>query len=281
MGFFKFLTFCFLSLSLTALAQLYKQPYTLGISIGISGYEGDIETPLSALDSNTRPAIGVYATAHLNSRLSFTLFGTATAVKAIDSLSHNAYWRRRNLNFNSILFDGGLRFEFNFLPYLVRQRKIAWAPYLSTGLALTYFNPKGTYNDETYALRDAITNVEKPKKGISPIAFTPCLGGGIKYNYAKSFSIGVHFDYRYIQTDYLDDISGTYTDPNQFSGQQDAEIQVILHDPSVLKDSEGLAVLGKQRASNAINDAYWVLCVTGSYTFKKAHCPFPIPQSRY
>ena len=252
--------------------QRFQQKWTLGVFTGVSQYVGDIYTPLEKMDSTVIPAIGFSAMYHANNRIGIVAYGQITGVQAADSNSKNPYWKERNLSFKSILLEGGARLEFAFLPYQVNMRTAAWAPYLSVGAFFSTFNPTTVFRGDKIQLSDYGTNEVNQ---YPLVMFGPTLGGGFKYNYKQNYTIGIHFDYKYTNTDYLDDISGNYFNPSDLLGSDDSEITLILHDRSLEKDGKGLADERKRRDRDNRNDRYFTLSVFGTYTFRQSYCPKP------
>lgn len=256
-------------------AQRYKQKWTLGLSAGISQYNGDIYTPIYKMDSTITPSFGVSAMYHANDRIGFSVYGQITGLKAADSISNNPYWEQRNLSFKTLILEAGARLEFSFLPYAVNKREPAWAPYISIGAFISSFNPITEYQGQEYELVNYNTNQDQGNSAYSLLTFGPTLGGGVKYNYKENYTVGIHFDYKYTNTDYLDDISGNYSNPSDLLGSEESEITLILHDRSLEDGGPGIANERKRRDRDNKNDRYFTLSVFGTYTFQRSYCPKP------
>ena len=141
---FSFLTLSFVS---------FGQKYELGVNVGNSNYIGDLSTRLAI--KNTREAIGIFAKKNLSKYWSFRLNYTHARILSADSSFK--YNKLRNLSFTNNLNEIGGIFEFNYRPYAVGNLPNSSTFYILCGLAVTIHNPKASYQDITYNLRELKT----------------------------------------------------------------------------------------------------------------------------
>lgn len=245
--------------------------WEIGGLVGTTTYLGDLNTNFDF----SRPGVSVSAFGryNFNTRLSLKFGGTFGNIGADDATSKNTFERQRNLNFRSIILDGAMQFEFNFLPLIYGSREQWFAPYLFLGANTYYFNPKTTYEGKTYELRSLGT--EGQFRGEEYYAFQGGLvyGGGFKIALNESWGLNIEASARRLYTDYLDDVSTTYPNMNDLLRQR-GPIAVALSDRS-LPNEEGkkLGQLGRQRGESSRNDMYTFLGIGVVYYFGDLKCP--------
>ena len=90
-------------------------------------------------------------------------------------------------------------------------------PYLFGGFSVFHFNPKADFGGSNIELQPLGTEGQgiDGKKKYKRIQFALPIGGGIKISVGK-IGIGIEVGARRTYTDYLDDVSTKYIDPNLF-----------------------------------------------------------------
>ena len=126
---------------------------------------------------------------------------TAGEIWGDDQYARNAADRARNLKFQSFIHEIGIRGTYDIL------RNDSWQvlPYLSVGASAIRFEPK---RDGT-ALRPLQT--EGTSYGNWHVALPFGIGG--KYQINCNWALKLEANYHLALTDYLDDVSGNYIDP--------------------------------------------------------------------
>ena len=145
---------CFFALSLslsTAKAQNYYSGSEYGVSVGGSQYFGDINDEYGF--RFIRPAFGAFARLHLNPYISVKGVVNYTRVGYNDKFSSNSYNQKRNLSFQSDVFEAALQAEFNFFRFSTGEIGNRWTPYLTGGIGAFYYNPFAEFNGRRYYLR--------------------------------------------------------------------------------------------------------------------------------
>jgi hypothetical protein len=132
------------------------------------------------------------------------------------------YRARRNLNFETHMFEFQALAEINLKKYIHDEAsgsKDRWAPYIAGGLGFFYFNPYTKLNGDKVKLKPLGTEGQNIgyKKPYSNFQFDLMALVGIKYNVTEKFSIALEGVYHQTFTDYLDDVSGSYINPNDIS----------------------------------------------------------------
>jgi len=182
-----------------------------------------------------------------------------------DSLSNWSSRVNRNLHFESPIWEGALLVEFNFLEYEPGS-KHNHTPYILGGFGIFSFNPQASYQGQTYNLQELGTEgqgTSENRGGYYPLASSFFeFGMGYKFAVSDVMSIGIESTFRSTNTDYLDDVSGLYADPDIIASQS-GEVAAALSDRSLTQsDKEGV-----YRGNPANNDWYIFSGVTVQFLF--------------
>lgn len=171
--------------------------------------------------SQTRWAIGGFARRKINRLLSVNTGLLYLRIQGADELTEDYRPRRgRNLNFRNDMIEWYIRPEFtifqdNDLGGRGRY-KLDFRLFGYVGFGLYYHNPKGQINREGdfYALQPLTTElVDYSKLGVSIPA-----GIGFHFTKKRRHRFGFDMGWRTTFSDYLDDVSTTYKDPNLLPG---------------------------------------------------------------
>lgn len=160
----------------------------------------------------------------------FRLEGTFGQVKAYDSISlpHVSEGRyERSLQFKSKINEVALVAEFHplfiFINWLTRDDEPPrFSPYLAAGVGFFSFNPQAKLNENWIDLQPLSTEGQgfkeypdrKPYK-LSQLNYS--LGLGAKYELSPAINLRFEILDRILKTDYLDDLSTRYVNPNLFA----------------------------------------------------------------
>lgn len=245
------------------------QDYDFGLFGGFSFYQGDLSPGLSnGLDnflSGNRPAIG--AIARYNFHPNFSVRGNLNFgwVAAYDKYQSDGTDREaRNLSFNSPIVELSGTFEWNMKKYIAGSQKYKWTPYLFVGAGMAYTRTMAWNDGELVSLRQLNTEAGKErdsywgKRAIQPVF---PIGGGLKFNLKRDFTLGLEAGWRMMLTDYLDDVSGSYTGSN--TGSQDDLLGNRSGSPKAR---------GTQRGNPEKNDSYFFWGVTLTKTLRPYKC---------
>jgi hypothetical protein len=197
---------------------------------------------------------------------------TYARVAGRDNLTQDIYRQNRNLNFRSYILEFEVHSEYHFriqrpghhyeIREVVGQKSYDFDWYLFGGIGCFWFNPKGQYNRNWYALQplntEGQTLLPTRKKYHR---FTGCVPFGIGTRYAidnkKRIHVGFEAGFRYTFTDYLDDVSTTYVQPAVIINAH-GPIAAALADPS-LGTVPGQTTAGEQRGDPRYNDVYMTM----------------------
>jgi hypothetical protein len=246
--------FSFLALLLTCSVFAQSQ-VQIGLFGGISNYVGDMtDKPYK----NSKGAFGVTVGYQILSRVNLRAGFTFAKVSGADSLAKKEDVRLRNLSFQSNISEFSVVAEINTFDMDYKT----WSPYIFGGLAVFHFDPY-TYdqqNNKVY-LKPLGTEGQGIPGYQKPYALTQLalpFGGGIKYNVNDKVRIALEVGLRKLFTDYLDDVSGNYADPNDLltnRGQQSVDLS--YREEELLFGDPFYPPKGETRGSPKYKDYYY------------------------
>ncbi len=167
---------------------VFSQKLEVGGGLGALNYTGDISRNLML--RNFRPGGDLFFRYNLKNGFSFRASVLAGGITADDRHADNQFQQVRELSFRTLLAEGSLQTEYNFLDYLDSKKAVNWTPYVYGGLGYTFFRPRpdnGGYRTSTLVIP---------------------FGLGVKYQFRRPWSVGVQFGARKTFTDYLDNFGG-------------------------------------------------------------------------
>lgn len=259
------------------------QGIEFGLFLGASNYFGDLSHNTVVL-TETHPSAALIGRMNINERWAVKGFVGYGKISGSDVNASSAEFRRRNLSFYSDVYEVSTHFEYNLIRNSVRySSKRKTIPYLFVGIGLFNFNPKTVFQGKEYELQPLGTEGQgttqyndKVKYSLTQFSFP--MGFGLKKKVSKHFSIGFEFGARYTQTNYLDDVGGTYVDYLTVERSY-GEVAGKLSDRSgeLTADGIGLYRTGDKRSNKSINiyDIYMMGGITITYIFPNAgiRCP--------
>jgi opacity protein-like surface antigen len=251
-------------LSLTS-CGLFAQTWEAGVSAGGTAYMGDLNQHNPAQISG--PQVGVFAQRNFNPYLSLKFNYNYGTISGADSTSNNQQSRDRNLSFHTTLNELSLVAEMNFMNYRpgMDEYKYRFTPFIFLGIGAVNYNPQATYLGKEYDLRELRTEGQETPYPNTAIVIP--YGAGIKYNFSSSWNIMVSAGYRYVRSDYIDDVSGAY--PNRVGM---STIAAALSDRSGERTGTYIGVPGTQRGDFRGHDTYLFVGFTLSFTILTANC---------
>jgi len=248
--------------------QLISQKgHELGGWLGVSNYFGELNSGFNLLEPGI--AGGVNFRLLFNERIAMKTMLSYGMVKGDDKDSYNTFEKQRNLSFKSPIIDFTHQFEFNFLPYIHGSATDYFTPYIMAGLNIFYYDPKAELNGKWYKLRELGTEGQALGEEYFEYAAGLVVGGGLKWDINHVFSINLEMSYRFISTDYLDDISKSYPNMQELRTLR-GEIAMQLSDKSGIP---GFAVQGKQRGNSRDKDKFSFAGLSLMYYFGSLECP--------
>lgn len=216
------------------------KPIEVGITLGASNYYGDL-APFIALNE-THPMGGIICRFNYSDFLTLrgnALFGQISGDDK--NYSGDAMRYKRNLNFKSNIIEFSGTLEWNILGFGETQRTNPGSPFLFIGLGVYKFNPmtqfkyiNGLYDPAEYgdlskydgqwielqplSTEGQETTKYNDRKRYSLTQVSVPIGVGYKKQFNEIWAWGIELGLRKTFTDYLDDISTTYVDPQITTG---------------------------------------------------------------
>ncbi len=193
----KFLIFffSFIIVSNAALAQNFE----IGLTLGVNGYNGDVDIEPQNVSSTLQLGIGLVAKYRLSNR--FLLRGHVITGKLSGSeKNHSEAWRQeRGFAFKTQMTElaGLLEWE------LIQKNRTTF--FVFGGVGATFFNPTMDFNEpNSFILTDINADAKANYKKVT--AAIP-IGLGVKYSLNNNFYLSLEGGFRTVFTDYLDGIS--------------------------------------------------------------------------
>lgn len=250
----------------------------IGISAGASHYFGDLNTR-SRLN-RAKPSIGLFFRKQFNNYVALRLSGHYTQVGYSDIYNtQNEYQRRRNLSFNSNIFELALQGDFNFFKFVPGDPYHRFTPYVTFGVGVFSYDPYAYYRGQKVSLRELGTegqgNPAYPdRKPYSSMGICLPFGVGMKYAINDRMNLGFEVTHRFTNTDYLDDVSKTYVGADKFPPGPDGEPTLAqrLQDRSY-ETGDLIGIEGRQRGLPNQKDQYIIAEVTFSFNLTSYRCP--------
>jgi len=268
-----------LSLLQSAKAQLlesFVHQGEMGISVGAAQYFGDLNT--SASIAHSKLAAGIFYRKQFNNYVGMKLSGNYAFLGASDANSKNVVEQQRNLSFNTNVWELSVSGDFNFFKFYPGFSEFRFTPYVSLGIGVFSFDPYTYYQGTKYFLRTIGTEGQGSPlypnlKPYSNVAMCIPLGIGFKYALNTSMNVFSEITYRFTNTKYLDDVSGTYA-PDAFppDANGNPSIGYLLQDRSPELGLSPIGIKGRQRG-NGQNDSFVTLQFGISFNLQSYRCP--------
>jgi hypothetical protein len=238
----------------------FSQNLHLTASVGATNYSGDLQLKRYTFQQS-HPAVAIGLSYEVSEK--FFLRSQLTLGKISANDKFNPLTAVRNLNFTSSLTEFHVAGEY----YLRDLNEYFVSPYIFAGFAVYHFNP---YTKDTagtkYFLQPLSTEGQgfySDRKPYSLTQFAIPFGGGIKFALSENIRVGIELGMRKLFTDYLDDVSTTYIDPNLLSTNRGPKAVELAYRESELKN--GLPYqTGENRGSPKYKDWYYFTGITTS-----------------
>ncbi len=251
----------------------------LGFTAGGAHYFGDLNTHggLRAV----KPTVGIYYRKYFNDYVGARAQFRYMKLGYSDVYSSNSFQQRRNLSFNSDLFELALQGDFNFFRFEPGSEDYRFSPYLTLGASIFHFNPYAFLNGNKYFLQPMHTegqgtSLYPERKPYSLYSYSFLIGGGLKYSLTSRLNLGLEVLFRFAQTDYLDDVSTTYAGLAAFPTKADgsATVAAVLQDRSYATGAVPIGEAGRQRGNSRDKDQFATVELTLGILFTSYRCKF-------
>ncbi len=226
----KTLSTFILLLSLISIGYGQPSPVPeIGLSIGGTNFVGDVGPTEFHMPNNGFG--GLFFRKPFNPHYALKTGIYIGDISADDADSKVSFKNDRNLSFQSRIIDINTVIEFNFLPYLTGN-KGAHTPYVFLGVGLTSFNPKANLNGELIELQPLSTegqgtSAARDDKPYKLLTVNIPFGVGYKVSIGEIVSINAEIGFRRTYSDFIDDVSGRYADPNILANEVSIEAAAL------------------------------------------------------
>lgn len=207
----------------------------IGVSLNALNYFGDLSPSPSKLSTDlsfTKPGFGISLFHRFGPRYTLMaqyMYGTIKGSDAESAALGSPESQPRNIR--NLSFSNSIH-ELSVLAYIdlfdnqaTYISRVKWTPYLYVGGSLFYHNPqaiapktdlKGQPLPEAGQYVD-LQPLKTEGKSYSLIQFAIPFGAGARFRLNEVMDLWADFGFRYTFTDYLDDVSNTYTDLTKLS----------------------------------------------------------------
>ena len=275
-------------------AQRWKrQRYEFSFWLGISNFLGELGGA-NQIGTNyfrdlewslTRMAASVGLRYKLSNYFALKSHLTYGRITGDDKLTTEYFRNYRNLNFFSDIYEFNVNFEGAFqqeqVGHRYRLRKVRGMKgyelytYAFVGVGVFYFDPKTTYKGTTIRLQPLGTEGQgliPSRNRYSLVQLCIPVGIGFKYTIDRTWGVGLELGIRKTFTDYIDDVSTTYFDFNNYpNANQDA---AALSDRSNQSDPV-VTTPGEQRGDPRDKDSYMFGIFSINYKLKNGRNNLP------
>lgn len=249
-----------------------------GIGVGAAHYFGDLNT--RARINRPKLAAGIFFRKNFGNYIAVRLAGNFAQLGYSDVYNtQNEFMHRRNLSFNTNVWELGLQGDFNFYRFLPGDPDFSFTPYITFGVSAFSYDPYAYLNGDKYYLRQLGTEGQgstlyPDRKPYSTMALAIPFGVGVKYALNDRMNIGFEVVHRFTNTDYLDDVSKTYVDPAVFPPNPDGtpSAAFLLQDRSY-ETGTPIGLKGQQRGNSQNKDQFTTAIIYLSFNLQSYKCP--------
>ena len=255
-----------------------RQEGEFGVGLGAGHYFGDLNT--RAWLNRSKMAASVFFRKNFGNYIAARI-GVSYARLGYSDIynTHNEYMYRRNLSFNSNVWELALQGDFNFFRFMPGEPGFNFTPYITFGAGIFSYDPYTYLRGEKVFLRPLGTegqgNAAYPeRKQYSSMGISLPIGVGIKYSLNERMNIGFEILHRLTNTDYLDDVSTIYVDAAIFPTNPDGSPSnaALLHDRSY-ELGEPIGLPGRQRGNSRQKDQFVTAMFFVTFNLQSYKCP--------
>ncbi len=249
-----------------------------GISAGAAHYFGDLNP--NPRFNRPKPALGLFFRKQFGNYVSLRIAGTFAQLGYSDIYNkQNEFMSRRNLSFNTNIWELGLQGDFNFFKFVPGDEYLRFTPYITFGAGVFNYDPYTYLNGQKIYLRPLGTEGQgsvlyPDRKAYGSMAICLPLGAGLKYSLNTRMNLAFEVVYRFTNTDYIDDVSTTYAPDAQpqFLPNGQPTVWYQLQDRSN-QTGASLGIKGRQRGYSNQKDGYLLAQFMLSFNLTSYKCP--------
>ncbi len=254
----------------------YVQEGEFGVAVGLGHYFGDINTRASL--NRPKFSAGAFFRKQFSNYIGVKVAANYARLGYSDVYSGNETQKRRNLSFNTNVWELSVSGDFNFFKFYPGISGYDYTPYVSLGVGVFSYDPYAYLNNEKQYLRPIGTEGQgsaayPDRTPYSSMGICFPLAVGFKYNINPKTNMFFEAGYRFTNTDYLDDVSTVYA-PDAFQPlpNGDPSIGMLLSDRSY-ETGTPIGIKGRQRGNSAQKDGYAIVQIGLSFNISSYRCP--------
>ena len=269
------LLFCFVIRTNAQMAnEEYVQEGEFGITAGAAHYFGDLNN--RAAINRPKIALGAFFRKQFGNYTSLRITGHFAQLGYSDKYSKNEFQQRRNLSFNTNIFEIAARGDFNFFKFNPTDPAHSFTPYATIGVGIFSYDPYAFYNGQKIYLRPLDTEGEtfyQGRKAYGTMALCFPIGFGVKYAISQKVNLSFEIAHRFTTTDYIDDVSKTYIGIDKFPSPNGGKsVAAIMQDRS-FETGTPIGIEGRQRGFSKQKDQYAIAEIGISFNITSYRCP--------
>jgi hypothetical protein len=251
----------------------YVHEGEFGFQMGAAHYFGDLNT--RSRINRPKIAAGIFFRKQINNYVALRIGTNFAQLGYSDRYeTKNEFRRRRNLSFNTNIFELMVQGDFNFFRFNPTNPGERFTPYLTFGAGIFTYDPYAFLNDKKYFLRPLGTEGQGSplfpgSKQYSTTALAFPVGLGIKLSLNGNINLHLEISHRFTNTDFIDDVSATYAGPEAFKPGSPA---ALLQDRSY-ETGPLIGLRGQQRGFSSQKDQYITAMVGVTFNFSSYRCP--------
>jgi hypothetical protein len=245
-----------------------------GFTLGAAHYFGDLNN--RAAVNRPKIAVGGFFRKQFGNYTGLRISAHYLQLGYSDVYSKNDYQKRRNLSFNSNVWEIALQGDFNFFKYVPNDPDHLFTPYITLGIGVFAYDPYAYYQKEKVFLRPLNTEGEtfyKNRKAYGTMSVCFPIGIGFKYSLSENINFSAEVTHRFTRTDYLDDVSTTYVGIDKFPSPNGVPSLASLMQDRSYETGEPIGVEGRQRGWSKQKDQYIIAEVGLSFNLSSYRCP--------
>jgi len=258
--------------------QAVTQEGEIGFSVGAAQYFGDLNPNPRFNTPNL--AVSGFFRKNFNNYVALRVAGSYAYLAYSDRYNgYNEFMYRRNLSFNTNIWELAVQGDFNFLQFIPGSDFHRYTPYITFGVGVFNYDPYAYFQGQKVYLRQLGTEGQgsaayPDRKPYGSMAVCFPFGVGFKYSLNQHVNVGFEVLYRFTTTDYIDDVSKTYA-PNaqlQYLPDGSPTLWYAMQDRSY-ETGEPIGIQGRQRGYSNQKDGYLTAQLFVSFNLLGYKCP--------
>jgi hypothetical protein len=258
--------------------QSIVQEGEFGVGVGAAHYFGDLNT--RAHLNRPKLAAGAFFRKNFGNYIALRVAANYARLGYSDIYNtHNEFMQRRNLSFNTNVWELALQGDFNFYRFMPGEPGYNFTPYVTLGAGIFHYDPFAYLDGEKNYLRPLGTegqgsSLYPNRKPYSSMSLCVPFGIGVKYAINSRINLGFEVVHRFTNTDYLDDVSTTYVEPEVFQPNPDfpPSTGLFLSDRSY-ETGTPIGAKGVQRGNSQQRDQFATAIFYVSFNLQSYRCP--------